>query len=71
LKPTASNFVSISPPLNQINSRLSIYNLTGQLVAQKPITSTQIPIAELSNGMYIFVITADDKVLSRQLIIKE
>jgi hypothetical protein len=65
----ASNFVSISLPLNHINSRLSIYNLTGQLVAQKPITSTQIPIAELGNGMYIFVITADDKVLSRQRVV--
>ncbi len=65
----ASNFVSISLPTNQINSRLSIYNLTGQLVLQKPIISTQIPIADLGNGMYIFVITADDKVLSRQRVV--
>ncbi len=65
----ASNFVSISLPTNQINSRLSIYNLTGQLVLQKPIISTQIPIADLCNGMYIFVITAEDKVLSRQRVV--
>jgi Secretion system C-terminal sorting domain len=66
----AQDFVSIDMPSNYQNPQLSIYNLTGQLVARKQITANQqIPISELGNGMYIFVIQSGDKVIGRQRVV--
>lgn len=65
----ATDLISINLPSNYSNPQLSIYNLTGQLLSQKPITSTQIPITELRNGMYIFVIESGDKVVGRQRVV--
>ena len=67
----AQDFVSIELPKNINQTQLSIYNLTGQLISQKQITqpSKQIPIAELSNGTYIFVIQNGDKVIGRQRVV--
>ncbi|UPT67548.1 MAG: T9SS type A sorting domain-containing protein [Sphingobacteriales bacterium JAD_PAG50586_3] len=65
----AQDFVNIELPQSYNQASLNIYNLTGQLISQKPITSTQIPIAELGNGMYIFVIQNGDKVIGRQRVV--
>ncbi|UPT65382.1 MAG: T9SS type A sorting domain-containing protein [Sphingobacteriales bacterium JAD_PAG50586_3] len=74
----AQDFVSIELPKTYTQAQLSIYNLTGQLISQKQITqptnsvgipSGQIPITELGNGMYIFVIQNEDKVIGRQRVV--
>jgi Secretion system C-terminal sorting domain len=66
----AQDFVSIDIPTNYPNPQLRIYNLTGQLVAQKQITANQqIPISALGNGMYIFVIQSGDKIIGRQRVV--
>ncbi len=67
----AQDFVSIDIPGNYQNPQLSIYNLTGQLISQKQLIqpTTQIPISELGNGMYIFVIRNGDKVIGRQRVV--
>ncbi len=67
----AQDFVSIELPKNYTQARLSIYNLTGQLLSQKQITQAnqQIPISELGNGVYIFVIQNGDKVIGRQRVV--
>lgn len=66
----AQDFVSIDMPTNYLNQQLSIYNLTGQLVAQKQITrNQQIPISELGNGMYVFVIENGDRVIGRERVV--
>jgi hypothetical protein len=53
----AQDFVSTNIPRNHQNLQLRIFNLTGQLISQKQITGSQpIPITELGNGMYIFVV---------------
>jgi OOP family OmpA-OmpF porin len=65
------DFVSIGLPKSYTQANLSIYNLTGQLISQKQLTQTnqQIPIIELSDGMYIFVIQNGGKVIGRQRVI--
>jgi hypothetical protein len=67
----AKDFVSIDIPENINQAQLSIYNLTGQLISQKQITqfNQQIPILELDNGIYIFVIQNKDKVIGRQRVV--
>jgi hypothetical protein len=67
----AQDFVSIDLPKNINQAQLSIYNLTGQLVLQKQITlaNQTIAIPELSNGMYIFVIQNEDRVIGRQRVV--
>jgi Secretion system C-terminal sorting domain len=66
----AQDFVSIDIPAIYQNPQLSIYNLTGQLVAQKQIIGNQqIPISDLGNGMYIFVIQNGDKVIGRHRVV--
>lgn len=65
----AQDYIKISLPSNYSNSHLSIYNLTGQLLSQQPITSTQMPITELGNGMYIFEIESGDTVIGRQRVV--
>lgn len=60
----AQDYVSVDVPAAYKDLHLSIYNLTGQLITQKQIThSQQIPISELVNGMYIFVVAANSKPL--------
>lgn len=66
----AQDFVSIDIPSNYTQAQLNIYNLTGQLVAQKRIQSNQnIPITELGNGMYIFVVQGGDKVWRERVVV--
>jgi hypothetical protein len=67
----AQEFVSVDLPNSFNQAQLSIYNLTGQLISQKQIThpNQQIPITELGNGMYIFVIQNGDRVLGRQRVV--
>ncbi len=66
----AQDFVSIDIPTNYKKAQLSIYNLTGQLVSTKQIQSNQtIPITDLGNGMYIFVVQAGDRVVGRQRVV--
>jgi hypothetical protein len=67
----AQDFVSIEIPKNYNQAQLNIYNLTGQLIAQKIVTqpNQQIPITDLDNGMYIFVIQNGDKVIGRQRVV--
>jgi hypothetical protein len=67
----AQDFVSIEIPKNPNLAQLSIYNLTGQLISKKQISqpNQQISITELENGMYIFVIHNEDKVIGRQRVV--
>jgi hypothetical protein len=67
----AQDFVSVKMSKNVSNAMLNIYNLTGQLISQKQITQSDqtIPITELDNGVYIFVIQNEDTILNRQRII--
>lgn len=66
----AQDFVSIDIPVNYQNLQLSIFNLTGQLIAQKQITgSQQIPISELGNGMYIFVVESKGGIIGRKRVV--
>lgn len=67
----AQGFVSIELPKSYNQAQLNIYNITGQLIAQKQITQSnqQIPITELGNGMYIFVIQNGDRVIGRQRVV--
>ncbi len=67
----AKDLVSIDIPENINQAQLSIYNLTGQLVLQKQITQANqtIAIPELSNGMYIFVVQIEDRVIGRQRVV--
>ena len=67
----AEDFVSIQLPENHTHAQLSIYNLTGQVISQKQITqpNQQIPITDLGNGMYIFVIQTKDKIIGRQRVV--
>jgi hypothetical protein len=67
----AQDFVSIQLPENYTHAQLSIYNLTGQLISKNQITqpNQQIPITELGNGIYIFVIQTKDKIIGRQRVV--
>lgn len=67
----AQDFVSIELPKNSSQVKLDIYNLTGQLVLQKQISQPiqTIPITELGNGMYIFVVESGDRVVGRERVI--
>lgn len=67
----AQDFVSIETPKNYKQAQISIYNLTGLLISQKQLTqpNQQIPITELHNGMYIFVIQNKDRVIGRQRVV--
>jgi OOP family OmpA-OmpF porin len=67
----AQDFVSIELPKNSSQVKLDIYNLTGQLVLQKQISQPiqTIPIIELGNGMYIFVVESGDRVVGRERVI--
>ncbi|UPT66864.1 MAG: T9SS type A sorting domain-containing protein [Sphingobacteriales bacterium JAD_PAG50586_3] len=66
----AMYFVSVYTTANYKQAQLMIYNLTGQLITQKQITqANQIPITELGNGMYIFVVQNGDKVIGRQRVV--
>lgn len=66
----AMDFVSIYTTANYKQAQLMIYNLTGQLITQKQITqANQIPITELGNGMYIFVVQNGDTVIGRQRVV--
>ncbi len=68
----AQDFVSIDIPKNYSHAQLSIYNLTGQLVATKPIQSNQnIPVTELGNGMYIFVVQTGDKIWRERVVVRD
>jgi hypothetical protein len=65
------DFVSIELPKNSSQAELSIYNLTGQLIFQKQIIQPNqtIPITELGNGMYIFVVESGDRVVGRERVV--
>lgn len=65
------DFVNVEISGNYKATQLNIYNLTGQLISQKQLTqpNEQIPIPELGNGMYIFVIQNDDKVIGRHRVV--
>ncbi|UPT66715.1 MAG: T9SS type A sorting domain-containing protein [Sphingobacteriales bacterium JAD_PAG50586_3] len=74
----AYDFVSIELPKSYNQAQLNIYNLTGQLIAQKQllqstnsvgIPSGQIPISDLGNGMYIFVVQSGGEVVGRHRIV--
>jgi hypothetical protein len=67
----AQDFVSIGLPQNYNKVQLCVYNMTGQLVSQKQVIQSiqQIPIPELGNGMYIFVIQNEDRVIGRQRVV--
>ncbi len=67
----ARDFVSIELPPNYSQVSLNIYNLTGQLISQKQITqpNQNILITELGNGMYIFVIQNEDRVIGRERVV--
>jgi OOP family OmpA-OmpF porin len=67
----AQDFVSIDLPKNISQAQLSIYNLTGQLVLQKQIIQPNqtIPITELGNGIYIFVVESEDRVVGRERVV--
>lgn len=67
----AQDCVTLTIPQNFTNAQLSIYNLTGQLLMQKQIAqpNQQIPITELSNGMYIFVVQNGERVIGRQRMV--
>jgi uncharacterized repeat protein (TIGR01451 family) len=66
----AMDFVSVYTTTNYKQAQLMVYNLTGQLITQKQITqANQIPITELGNGMYIFVVQNGDKVIGRQRVV--
>lgn len=66
----AQDFVSIDIPKNYSHAQLSIYNLIGQLVATMPIQPNQnIPITELGNGMYIFVVQTGDKIWRERVVV--
>lgn len=69
----AEEYVSIDLPIMYNKGTVQIYNMQGQLVSQKQITqpNQQIPISELGNGMYIFVIQNGDKVIGRQRVMLE
>lgn len=65
------DFVSIDLPKNYTQAQLNIYSLAGQLLSQKQITQPNqtVPITQLGNGMYIFVIQNGDKVIGRQRVV--
>ena len=67
----AQDFITLELPTNIGQSQLSIYNLTGQLISQNQITqpSLQLSTADLSNGMYIFVLQTEDKIIGRQKVL--
>ncbi|UPT65778.1 MAG: T9SS type A sorting domain-containing protein [Sphingobacteriales bacterium JAD_PAG50586_3] len=67
----AKDFVSIELSKNYNQTQLRIYNLTGQLISQKQITQPNqtIPISELGNGVYIFVIQSGDNLIGRQRVL--
>jgi hypothetical protein len=67
----AQDFVSIDLPKNINQAQLSIYNLTGQLVTQKQIAQAnqQIPITELGNGVYVFVVESGGEVVGRRRVV--
>lgn len=65
------DFVNVEISGNYKATQLNIYNLTGQLIYQKQLTqpNEQIPIPELGNGMYIFVIQNEDRVIGRHRVV--
>ena len=67
----AQDFISIELPKIYNQASLNIYNLTGQLISQKQISqpSQNIPIPELGNGIYIFVIQNGERVLGRKRLV--
>jgi hypothetical protein len=63
--------LSIDLPKNINQASLYIYNLTGQLVLQKQITQPNqtVPITELGNGVYVFVVESGGEVVGRKRVV--
>ncbi len=67
----AQDFVSIDLPKNINQAQLGIYNLIGQLVSQKQIAQANqtVPITELGNGVYVFVVESGGEVVGRRRVV--
>ncbi len=65
------DFVSIELPKNYTQAQLSIFNLTGQLILQKQVTQANqtVPITELGNGVYVFVVESGGEVVGWQRVV--
>lgn len=68
----ASDIVNIALPHNTKNALLLIYNVQGQLLKQESVTSSQtIDVSGIANGLYLFVIQANGKIIGREKVIIE
>lgn len=67
----AQDYVRVDLPKNINQASLYIYNLTGQLVLQKQITQPNqtVPITELGNGVYVFVVESGGEVVGRRRVV--
>jgi hypothetical protein len=67
----AQDYVRVDLPKNINQVSLNIYNLTGQLILQKQIAQANqtIPITELGNGVYVFVVESWGEVVGRKRVV--
>lgn len=56
-------------------AEIKVYNILGELILQQPLSSgvgvDQIDFSEYDSGIYLFIVTSDDKQLYQQKIIKK
>jgi len=71
----ASDNISVKLPSTTIlqNAQIEIYSIQGGLIRYFPVIGkvTQVDIKDMENGIYIFSIISDDKLVKNFKFIKE
>jgi len=68
----ASGSVTITLPNDAKNAQLLVYDISGRQVQQTQLNNLkQVDISNLSNGLYLFVVSSDKGILAREKIVVE
>ena len=55
--------------LNQNNKNIQIFDISGKLVLNKNINVSKLDVSVLESGTYIIKVEAENKILTKKLII--
>ena len=67
--PASSNYVTIKSPING-DKNVEIYDIIGNRIINKTISSNVIDISSLNTGMYLVKVTIDGKSKTSKLIVE-
>jgi|GEM_PF-1387435 hypothetical protein len=68
----ATSYITINASPGYANLTLEIFNMTGKLLLSRAVTTnTQIPIEQLSTGIYLFRVKAGSNIIDEEKVIKQ